>query len=91
MSENNVKYVCSIYENRPKSCIEYPWNHANSHFEHCIFVDVENKKLRTKKEQLEINTEQEISDYCVACGLCCFYGPVHCTKLIVIEEPTNNI
>ena len=54
MSENNVKYVCSIYENRPKSCIEYPWNHANSHFEHCIFVDVENKKLRTKKEQLEI-------------------------------------
>ena len=87
MSEKKVKYMCSIYKDRPQSCIEYPWNYANSHFENCIFVDAENKTLRSKEEQLKINTEQEISDYCVECGLCCFYGPVHCAKLLVIEEP----
>lgn len=86
MSECKNKYVCSIYEDRPKSCVEYPWNFANSHFVKCIFVDAENKKLRTKEEQLQLNTEKEISDYCVACGACCFFGPAACSKLKIITD-----
>ena len=82
-----TKYMCSVYKDRPMSCVEYPWNFANSHFEKCIFIDVENKALRTMEEQLEINTEEEISDYCVKCGACCFFGPAKCSKLLVIEEP----
>ena len=90
MSEKITKYVCSIYKDRPQTCIEYPWNFANSHFEKCIFIDVENKKLRTMEDQLEINTDEEISDYCVKCGACCHYGPARCSKLIVIEEPVDD-
>ena len=88
--EKKLKYVCSVYKDRPLSCIEYPWNFANSHFEKCIFVDVENKKLRSMEEQLEINTEEEISDYCVSCGACCHFGPAKCSKLIIIEEPDHS-
>jgi|TARA_R110001599_G_scaffold71320_5_gene199109 Fe-S-cluster containining protein len=88
MNKTKTKYVCSIYKKRPEPCIGYPWNHANSHFVKCIFVDVENKKLRTIEEQLKINTEKEISDYCVECGLCCFFGPAKCSMLTVVEEPT---
>lgn len=83
--EKKLKYVCSVYKDRPISCIEYPWNFANSHFEKCIFIDVENKKLRTMEEQLVLNTEEEISEYCVSCGLCCHFGPAKCSKLIVIN------
>ena len=42
------------------------------------------------EEQLEINTDEEISDYCVKCGACCHYGPARCSKLIVIEEPVDD-
>ena len=81
------KYVCSIYGRRPMVCIEYPWNLANSIFVDCIFVDhaSEKPRLRTLEEQLEINSEEEISDYCVSCGSCCFFGPAACSKLKVID------
>ena len=49
-------------------------------------VDVENKKLRTMEEQLELNSEKEISDYCVSCGACCFFGPAACSKLKIITD-----
>lgn len=81
------KYVCSIYDQRPQVCIEYPWNLANSIFVDCIFVDHEGEKprLRTMEEQLEINSPEEISSYCVSCGSCCFFGPAACSKLKVID------
>ena len=84
----SFKYVCSVYQNRPKSCVEYPWNFANSMFAECIFIDETSKpmRLRTKEEQLTLNTEKEISDYCVECGRCCYFGPAACEKLVVIEE-----
>ena len=81
-----VKYMCSIYMERPGTCVNYPWNHANQLFAECIFVDMEKKELRTMEEQLELNTPQEISDYCVSCGRCCFFGPAKCSKLLVIGE-----
>ena len=82
------RFVCSIYKNRPETCKEYPWNFANRIFPECIFVDetVTPMRLRTKEEQLTMNTEQEISDYCVACGRCCFFGPAACSKLIIEDE-----
>ena len=80
-----TKYLCAIYESRPNSCREYPWNFSNSHFVDCIFVDAENKRLRTHEEQLEMNTEKEISDYCTECGACCYFGPAACVNLRVIE------
>ena len=81
------KYLCTIYDSRPEACRKYPWNFANSMFAECIFVDetVQPMRLRTIEEQLTINTEKEISDYCMECGRCCFFGPAACSKLKVIE------
>ena len=81
-----MKYICSIYEDRPDTCVKYPWNHANQLFGECIFADVENQKLRTMEEQLAINTAKEISNYCVDCGRCCFFGPAACSKLKVMSD-----
>jgi Fe-S-cluster containining protein len=86
-----MKYVCSIYADRPETCVKYPWNDANQMFAECIFVDMENQKLRTMEEQLVINSSEEISNYCMDCGRCCFFGPAACSKLRVMsdEEYTN--
>jgi Fe-S-cluster containining protein len=87
-----TKYMCSIYENRPETCIKYPWNNANQIFAECIFLDKEEKQLRTMEEQLKLNSIKEISEYCVGCGRCCFFGPAACSKLLIIEdenEPTT--
>ena len=82
-----TRYLCSIYENRPETCREYPWNFANQIFAECIFVDEKESpmRLRTREEQITLNTEKEISDYCVSCGRCCFFGPAACSKLRVVE------
>ena len=87
MSEKKTKFVCGIYGNRPATCKEYPWNFANRMFAECIFIDenVKPMRLRTLEEQLTLNTEKEISDYCVECGRCCHFGPAACSKLIVID------
>ena len=89
MTTKKTQFVCSIYKERPITCIEYPWNFANQIFADCIFVDMENERLRTYEEQLAVNSEKEISDYCVGCGKCCFYGPAPCSKLqiVQIDEP----
>ena len=79
-----TKYLCSIYQDRPTSCIKYPWNHTNQIFPECIFYDAKNNKLRSNEDQLQINTEQEISDYCVSCGRCCYFGPAACAMLKVV-------
>ena len=84
-SEEKTKYLCSIYDNRPETCRKYPWNHANQIFTECIFFDKENEKLRTHEEQLQLNTEKEISDYCVECGRCCFFGPAACSMLKIVK------
>ena len=84
-AKNNTKYLCSIYESRPEPCVKYPWNHANQIFPECIFYDAEDDKLRTNEEQLKLNTEQEISDYCVSCGRCCYFGPAKCSMLRVVQ------
>ena len=64
------KFICSIYENRPQVCKEYPWNDGNDIFEDCIFFNKEDKSLRSMEEQLKISTPEEISEYCVGCGKC---------------------
>ncbi len=90
MSEDPSKllYKCTVYDARPRECIEYPWNFANSIFRDCIFVEEkkeEEPRLRTIEEQLEINTAGEISNYCISCGKCCFFGPAACSKLRITE------
>ena len=88
MKTAKTKYVCSVYSDRPLACIEYPWNFANSIFRECIFVDhtAVPVRLRSMEEQLKIHIEKEISEYCVACGMCCFYGPAACSKLQIINQ-----
>ena len=81
-----MKYVCSIYEDRPEVCQKYPWNEANQIFSECIFLDKEHQKLRTTEEQLALNSAEEISNYCVDCGRCCFFGPAACSKLKVMSD-----
>ena len=85
MKKTKTLFMCSIYKDRPDTCRQYPWNHANKLFKDCIFVDMENEKLRTKEEQLKLNTQDEINDYCVSCGRCCFYGPGQCSMLRITE------
>ena len=48
-------------------------------------------RLRTLEEQLTINTEEEISDYCVSCGKCCFFGPAACSKLNISGEDGSSV
>ena len=85
------EYRCSIYEKRPLACINYPWNVANSIFSNCIFVDTGSEKLRIRsmEEQLKMNTQKEISDYCISCGMCCFYESTACSQLIITEEKND--
>tara|TARA_A100000164_G_C21751891_1_gene697403 strand:- start:99 stop:368 length:270 start_codon:yes stop_codon:yes gene_type:complete len=88
VQDKKLKFVCSIYKDRPQTCREYPWNFANSMFPECIFIDEKETpmRLRTIEEQLTLNTQEEINDYCVSCGKCCHFGPAACSKLLVIEE-----
>ena len=84
--KNKVKYICSVYKERPEVCHKYPWNHANRIFEECIFYDKEKRTLRSIDQQALISTPKEINDYCVGCGRCCFYGPAACSKLIIEKD-----
>lgn len=86
-----TKYRCSAYEDRPQACIKYPWNHSNQIFPECIFYDAKSQSLRSNEEQLQLNTAQEISDYCVSCGRCCHFGPAACVMLevVTVEDPNN--
>ena len=65
--------MCEIYDSRPDHCEGYPWNFANDIFPECIFYDAKHNMLNTMEEQLEINTEAEINEYCCRCGKCCCY------------------
>jgi Fe-S-cluster containining protein len=93
MSEKGCRYTCSIYQERPESCRGYPWNFVNSIFPECIFVDekVAPMRLRTIEEQLTMNTEKEIGDYCVSCGRCCFFGPAPCINLDITSEDGEDL
>tara|TARA_R100000808_G_scaffold24984_1_gene60165 strand:+ start:878 stop:1123 length:246 start_codon:yes stop_codon:yes gene_type:complete len=81
-----MKFICSIYKERPETCRQYPWNGANQLFVDCIFIDTKKERLRTMEEQLQINTMEEIGNYCVNCGKCCFFGPAKCSKLEIITD-----
>ena len=87
MTASKKQYVCSIYENRPEACRKYPWNLGNDIFPDCIFVDATKSPMviRSEEEQLKINTQEEINEYCVSCGKCCHFGRAACSKLIVID------
>jgi len=85
-------HLCTIYETRPDWCRQYPWNSANEIFEDCQFYDKESKKLRTHEEQLELNSEEEIEQFCNECGKCCFYWEcgqkIHaCSALRITQVP----
>ncbi len=79
-----TKFVCSIYRDRPEPCRNYPWNGANQIFLDCQFYDAKKQQLLTQKELELVKTEKEISDFCVNCGQCCFFGPAACSKLQIM-------
>lgn len=81
-----MKFTCSIYKDRPDSCVGYPWNISNQIFADCQFLNDDKTDLLTMDELSKIKTEDEISDYCVGCGKCCFFGPAACNKLSIIGE-----
>mgnify|MGYP005833714887 CR=1 FL=1 len=81
-----MRYICSIYKNRPKTCDEYPWNIANQIFPDCQFYDKANEKLFTMEEVMTSKSEEDISDYCIQCGKCCFFGPAACSKLLILQD-----
>ena len=85
-----MRYVCSIYKERPGTCVGYPWNIANQIFEDCQFYDKEGDKLFTMEEVQQTKTEKEISDFCVSCGKCCFFGPAACSKLLILPDIKDN-
>ena len=82
MTQNKKpEFVCSIYNDRPKACIGYPWNMANQIFVDCQFYDREKAKLLSMEEILKNKTNEEINEYCIDCGQCCFFGHAKCSKL----------
>ena len=83
--EKKFKFVCSIYKARPEACKGYPWNHANQIFAECQFLNEEKSDLLTLEELEKIKSSEEIGEYCVECGKCCFFGPAACSKLVVSQ------
>ena len=79
--DKKTKFICSIYSDRPQQCVDYPWNFANQIFVDCQFYDKENEKLFSNEELLLQKTDKEISEFCVTCGKCCFFGHAKCSKL----------
>ena len=83
---NTMRYVCSIYKDRPDPCVGYPWNIANQIFADCQFLKDEKGDLLTMEELKKNKSEKEISEYCVECGKCCFSGSAACSKLLIIDD-----
>jgi hypothetical protein len=81
-----MKFICSIYKSRPDPCVGYPWNIANRIFADCQFLNEDKSDLLTMEELEKVKTKDEINEYCVGCGKCCFFGPAACSKLLIIDE-----
>ena len=86
MTQKKTRYECSIYKTRPKTCIEYPWNLANQIFFDCQFLNEKKDDLLSMEDLLKVKTEEEIGEYCVGCGKCCFFGPAACSMLRIVKE-----
>lgn len=84
-----MRFVCSIYKDRPKTCVEYPWNIANQIFADCQFLNEAKDDLLSMEELKKIKTEEEINEFCITCGKCCFFGPAACSKLVIIEDDSE--
>ena len=37
------------------------------------------------EDLLKTKSEEDIGEYCVECGKCCFYGPAPCSQLNIIQ------
>jgi Fe-S-cluster containining protein len=86
-----MRYVCSIYKDRPSTCVGYPWNIANQIFPDCQFYKKDDDRLLSMEEVQADKTDEEISDYCVKCGRCCFFGPAACSKLRIISDDNEGL
>ena len=38
------------------------------------------------EELQKTKSEEDISEFCVTCGKCCFFGTTSCSKLLVIDD-----
>jgi len=72
-------HTCSNYNSRPWTCKEYPFEkrlNKNSNvfiprFKECQFYTEENLFV-TSDELLKTISQEEINQYCLECGLCCW-------------------
>ena len=46
----------------------------------------EERRLLSMDELKETKSDEEINEFCVTCGACCFYGPAACVNLTIIDE-----
>ena len=69
----------------------YPWNIANQIFAECQFLNEAKDDLLTMEELQKTKSEEEISEFCVKCGRCCFFGPAACSKLKIVSEDDKDI
>lgn len=81
-----MRYICSIYKDRPAACVGYPWNIANQIFSDCQFYSKEEDKLLTMEEVQATKSDEDISKFCIDCGKCCFFGPAACSKLQILPD-----
>ena len=86
-----MKYKCSIYKEEPEHCRDYPWNEANDLFPSCIFYNAETDTIITEETVLETKTKEELQEYCISCGKCCFYWEdgkpvIPCSALEITED-----
>ena len=64
---------------------------ANQIFPDCQFYDKENNKLFTREEVQVVKSDEDINEYCIKCGQCCFFGPAACSKLMIINDDEEDL
>lgn len=84
-------HICSIYPQRPIWCRDYPWDTFDDKFDDCQFVKLGTKELMSLEEVQKAKSNDDIRDYCLQCGKCCFYWEdgkplVKCSALNIVDK-----
>jgi len=80
-----IRHLCRYnveddLKSKPTGCKTYPFEHrldepANTMAPRhmlCQFYDPDKENFKTVEELLKVKEQQEIADYCIQCGLCCY-------------------
>jgi hypothetical protein len=70
-SAEGPRFACSIYEQRPRACRDYPWADARVLFEECVFV-ADGRPISVEEAVEREGGADSVEEACQACGRCCY-------------------